>query len=248
MVKMGGHPPSLFSGAKEKLASLWHGWRDVLGTDKALTVLNPPAQLLVTAKVPRVTSLMSFGGAAASVSHGGCSQGDKATFEDSFQQGAQAGSSTRRVQGIFGLPGHAEGDGGFFSPRLGEMVTADVGTCLLLASQLFKHTAVTWRRGDRDSDPSCCSPKAQGTCPASFAPHQTLEDCNTLVGSTSTGRGCVRQYHPAPMWSPHCIQDGTKLLGTASPGPQTPPSASAFTYPGSGSRPLCGVPGSRGTP
>lgn len=66
----GGDPPSLFSGAKEKLASLWHGWRDVLGTDKALTVLNPLAQLLVTAKVPRVTSLMSFGGAAASVSHG----------------------------------------------------------------------------------------------------------------------------------------------------------------------------------
>lgn len=78
------------------------------------------------------------------------------TLEDSSQRGAQAGSSTGRVWGIFGLPGHAEeesGDGGLFSPRLDEMVTAGAGTCLCLASQVFKHTAVTYRRGDRDQIP-----------------------------------------------------------------------------------------------
>ena len=82
---------------------------------------------------------------------------------------------------IFGLLGHAEessGDGGLFSPRLDEMVTADVGMCLRLASQLLKHTAVTYRRGGQRSNPSCCPQNAQATCLAPFAPHQTLEGCN----------------------------------------------------------------------
>ena len=77
MVKVGGIPHPFFLGAKQKVASLRQGWRDVLGTDRALAVLNPPARLLVTARVPCVTSLMPFGGAAASVSHGGVQRGTK---------------------------------------------------------------------------------------------------------------------------------------------------------------------------
>lgn len=181
VVKVEGIPHPFFLGAKQKLASVWRGWRDVLGTDKALAVSNPPARLLVTARVPCVTSLMPFGGGCSISEPWRCSEVDKATLEDLSQWGAQAGSSTGRVRGIFGLPRHAEeesGDDGLFSPRLDEMVTADVGMCLCLVSQLFKRTAVTYGRGGQRSDPSCCPQNAQGTCPALFSPHQTLEGCN----------------------------------------------------------------------
>lgn len=42
VVKVEGIPHPFFLGAKQKLASVWRGWRDVLGTDKALAVSNTP--------------------------------------------------------------------------------------------------------------------------------------------------------------------------------------------------------------
>lgn len=119
------------------------------------------------------------------------------TFEDLSQQGAQAGSSTRRVQGIFGLPRHAEGDGGLFSPRLGEMVTTDAGTCLLLASQLFKHTAVTWKRGDRgDRDQIPPAATQKPTAPAQH-PLPPIKPWRAATpGGLNTHRKGLRQALP----------------------------------------------------
>lgn len=151
----------------------------------------------------------------------GRSEGDKATLEDSSQQGAQVGSSTGRVQGTFGLPRHAEeesSDGGLFPPRLDEMVTAGAGTCLCLASWLFKHTVVTCRRGDKDQIPPA-APKFPGHPPRTLCPPSNPGGLQH-VGSGPTRMGSVRLYHPAPTWSLHCTQYGTELQRTASPGPK----------------------------
>lgn len=90
------------------------------------------------------------------------------------------------------------------------MVTAGLGTRLRLASQLFKHTAVTYRRGDRDQIPPAAPKIPRGTCPAPFAPHQTLEGCNRgaqhpqgwAVSGCTTRHTCG--HYTAPSMVPSC--------------------------------------------
>lgn len=136
----------------------------------------------------------------------GCSEGDKAILEDSSQWGGQAGSSTERVRGIFGLAGHAEqdpGDDGLLSPRLDTTVTADAGIRLCLASQLFKHTAVTYRTGDIDQIPPA-APKmprapAQHPLPPTKPRRAATRGLSTHERAVS---GCGTPLHPVwHIWS-----------------------------------------------
>lgn len=241
MVKVGRIPHPLFLGAKQQLASLQPGWRDVLGTDKAFAVLNPAA---FHCQGPLCHLSDAFRRGCSISEPWGSSEGDKVTLEDSSQRGAQAGSSTGRVRGIFGLPGHAEeesGDGGLFSPRLDEMVTAGAGTCLCLASQVFKHTAVTYRRGDRDQIPPAAPkiPRAPAHHPLPPIEPWRAQDPQewAVSGCTTLHPG---GHYTASSMVPSCREQH----------PQDPKSCNSlsFTYPEPRSRPLRRAPGCRGTP
>lgn len=161
MVKVGGIPHPFLLGARQKLASLRRGWSNVPGTNKVLAVLNLPVWLLVTARVPRVTSLMPLGGAAASGSHGGVQRGTKPPLRihpDGKPKLAAAQGGSGGSLGCLGMLKR--------SPVMvaalpkAEMVTADAGTSSLGIS------VVTYRRGDRDQIPPA-APRAPAQHPLS---------------------------------------------------------------------------------